>query len=453
MTTLDKVAEFIHTHTNLRPDKGVLLGLSGGPDSQVLLHILISLNYSKIIAAHVNYHQRGENSELDEKCAENWAKRFSIEFRKKEVYLDKDNGNFQNGARIARYSWFEKIKNQEKLDYILTAHHKNDEIETTAMRFFSGTRGRGLTGMPPDSNERIKPLLCLSKNEILNYAKRHSIPFRIDESNSKGIYLRNFFRLEILPKIEEKIPNLYSRLETTRKNLQKEQKLLVHFTFKLIKESGYWKGPFLILPLNKLMENGLLNAFLVYLFKINENQSRQLIESPSSSILECFPYRLCVFNNQLWIGTSKDEKSRNTKVWNKSFPFTVNLNVGKLSVEKTEEFEKINDPNIEYLPAEFINADLRIEKWHSGDRIEYQKGKHKKVSDLLNENQLSPFERESVYCLWHEEELIWVIGIRLSCKGYVKSSNEQYLRLKYHPEKLSSPTEQDVLSILGDTFI
>ena len=452
MKIRDKVAEFIRSQTNLRHNKGVLVGLSGGPDSQVLLHILTSLNYSRIIAAHINYHQRGENSNLDEKCAKIWASKFSIEFRKKDVYPDKDIGNFQNEARKIRYDYFEKIKNEEKLDYILTAHHKNDQIETIAMRFFSGTRGLGLMGIPVDSNQRVRPLLCLTKKEILNYAKQHSIPYRLDTSNTETSYLRNFFRLEVLPTIQRKIPNLFSRLETTQENLAKEQKLLSHFTIQLITDYGHWKGPFLILPLNRFADIDILISFLMYLFKINENQSRQLTDSSSSGTLDCNPYRLCIFDGHLWITKMQKEESKAPLVLNKALPFSIKLNCGKLAAEKVKEFKKTNNPNVEYLPAKFISADLQIKKWSAGDRIEYQKGRHKKVSDLLNENQLSPFEKEAVYCLWHENELIWVVGIRLSVKGYIKSKSEHYLRLEYIPEKSTTPTKEDIVSIMAATI-
>jgi tRNA(Ile)-lysidine synthetase-like protein len=113
------------------------------------------------------------------------------------------------------------------------------------------------------------------------------------------------------------------------------------------------------------------------------------------------------------------------------------------------EFQKTNNPKVEYLPAKFISADLQIKKWSAGDRIEYQKGKHKKVSDLLTESQLSPFEKEVVYCLWHEKEIIWVIGIRLSVEGYIKSKSENYLRLEYVQDRSTTPTKEDIVSIMS----
>ncbi len=433
MEVLQKVEAFIQQQTPLTKDDRVLVAISGGPDSQVMLDILMQLGFKNISAAHVNYHKRGKASDLDEACAKDFVERYGLPFYKKDIRISANSGNFQSIARQLRYDWFAKIMNEKGLSYLLTAHHLDDQIETVSMRFFSGTRGWGLRGIPVVAGQTIRPLLCLEKDEILDYANHQSIPFREDQSNKEASYLRNFFRIQILPQIQNKIPHLKKRIETTRKNLSREQKLLSHLCLEQISSKGYWQGKALVIPTSAFPTPEVLHQFLCFQFQLNENKALQITEARENQIFHFSPFRIALFREQIWVDKEM-ERSEVFKNLPKDYPSRILLPNGNLSQELTSSFEISNHPYVEYLPRHFAKADLYIRSWKEGDKIEIGKGNHKKVSDLLNEHRLSPIEKEKVCCLLYEDTILWVIGIRLSRAVFSNSSDNEFIHFKFEKE-------------------
>jgi tRNA(Ile)-lysidine synthase len=195
--------------------KKFLLAVSGGADSMVLSHLFRFFNSSQngkgleFQVAHVNYHFRGDDSNLDQKIVEDFCKKNKIKFHLKDVSEQEKTQmkSLQNWARELRYDFFFKILEQENLDYIVTAHHLNDELETFFINLSRGSGIKGLSGIPKNENRILRPLLKFTKNEIYAFAKENSIDFREDKSNEKDDYLRNKIRNQLTPKIVEIFPN------------------------------------------------------------------------------------------------------------------------------------------------------------------------------------------------------------------------------------------------------
>ena len=195
--------------------KKFLLAVSGGADSMVLSHLFRFLDSSQndkgleFQVAHVNYHFRGEDSNLDQKVVEDFCKKNNIKFHLKDVSEEEKSQmkSLQNWARELRYDFFFKILEEENLDYIVTAHHLNDELETYIINLSRGSGIKGLSGIPKNENRILRPLLKFTKNEIYAFAKENSIDFREDKSNEKDDYLRNKIRNQLTPKIVEIFPN------------------------------------------------------------------------------------------------------------------------------------------------------------------------------------------------------------------------------------------------------
>jgi len=433
MEVLEKVKTFIHHNTPLTTADPVLVAISGGPDSHVLLDILIRLGFKKISAAHVNYHMRDEASDLDEKCAKAFVEGFGLPFYKKDIRISATSGNFQSLARKLRYDWFAKIMKEKGISYLLTAHHLDDQIETVVMRFFSGTRGRGLRGIDVIAGQTIRPLLCLEKDAILDYAYRQAIPFREDQSNNEASYLRNFFRNQILPQIENKIPNLTKRIETTRKNLLREHKLLSYLCLEQISSKGFWQGQALVIPTSAFLNPEVLHHFLCFQFQLNKNEALQITASRKNQLCHFQPFRIALFKDQIWVD-KKMEKSEVFKTLPQDYPSHILLPNGNLSQELTSSFEISKHPHIEFIPRHFLKAGLYIRSWKKGDKIEIEGGNHKKVSDLLNEHQLSPIEKEKVCCLLYKDTILWVIGIRLSRAAFSNPSDSEFIQFKFDKE-------------------
>ncbi|MDE6407666.1 MAG: tRNA lysidine(34) synthetase TilS [Anaeroplasmataceae bacterium] len=209
-----KVQKFIKEQNLIPTTNPIICAVSGGVDSVCLLHILHSLNYP-LVLAHVNHHKR-EQSAVEQAAMENLAKEFNIPFELLDFY---DNGadNFQNSAHDARYTFFKQLAKKYHTTLIATAHHLNDQAETILMRLITGSNLYGYAGISIIQQEKdyslIRPLLCVSKEEIYTYAKEHNLLYFEDISNSSDDYLRNRIRHHILPLLEKENINYLEKMQ------------------------------------------------------------------------------------------------------------------------------------------------------------------------------------------------------------------------------------------------
>lgn len=196
-----------HLEKNISTKK-FLLAVSGGADSMVLASLFEICNL-KFEIAHVNYHFRGEDSNLDQKLVENFCSENKIKFHLKDISEEEKSNmkSLQNWAREIRYNFFFEILENEKLDFIVTAHHLNDELETFIINLSRGSGIKGLSGIPKNENKILRPLLKFTKDEIYAFTKENKIDYREDKSNEKDDYLRNKIRNQLTPKILEIFPN------------------------------------------------------------------------------------------------------------------------------------------------------------------------------------------------------------------------------------------------------
>ena len=190
------------------PSKKFLLAVSGGADSAVLSH-LFRVSGFEFQIAHVNYHFRGEDSNLDQKIVQDFCKKNNIKFHLKDISEEEKSQmkSLQNWAREVRYDFFFNLLEKENLDFIVTAHHLNDELETFIINLSRGSGIKGLSGIPKNENRILRPFLTFSKSEIYAFAEENNIDFREDKSNQKDDYLRNKIRNQIVPKMVEVFPN------------------------------------------------------------------------------------------------------------------------------------------------------------------------------------------------------------------------------------------------------
>lgn len=184
--------------------KTYLLAVSGGVDSMVLADLFQVSGFDFHIA-HINYHLRNEDSNLDQKLVSDFCKKHKIPFHLYEVSKNDNQpkNSIQNWARELRYRFFREIQEKENLEFLVTAHHLNDQLETFIINLYKASGIRGLSGIPQSENGIIRPLLGFSKNEIYDFAKENHIEFREDQSNQKTDYLRNKIRHNIVPELEK----------------------------------------------------------------------------------------------------------------------------------------------------------------------------------------------------------------------------------------------------------
>jgi tRNA(Ile)-lysidine synthase len=208
----------------LSDQKSYLLAVSGGVDSMVLAHLFLQQKFTFSVA-HCNFQLRGEESQRETELVQHWCEQHAItchvKYMQTDAYATEHKLSIQLAARQLRYSFFDELKAIFKYDFIVTAHHRNDTIETVLFNFFRGTGLPGLTGIPAERNGIIRPLLQMSRQEIEEYALLHQVPFRVDSSNLKEDYTRNKMRLTIIPELQNMFPSFEENMIANINRLQK----------------------------------------------------------------------------------------------------------------------------------------------------------------------------------------------------------------------------------------
>ena len=210
---LNKVRHYIKTHQLLSDDAPVVVGVSGGVDSMVLLHILQRLSY-QVICAHVNYGMRDAASDADEALVEMSCREAQIPYflhRVSDVFLtDASNESFQARARNERYNFFLKLAEAQGVKTVAVAHHQDDQAETVLMHLLRGSGIEGLAGMQASralekstNIKLIRPLLSVSRSQVQSFARANGIAWREDASNSDGKYQRNKVRHGVVEAIRK----------------------------------------------------------------------------------------------------------------------------------------------------------------------------------------------------------------------------------------------------------
>ena len=226
---LQKLQNHINTNLSFLKEKKLLLAVSGGIDSMVLVRLChqLQLNFAVV---HCNFQLRGNESDDDEMlviqtCQDGYIPYYLNSFDTLE-FAKKNKLSIQLAARKLRYDWFYKLMNENGFDYILTAHHLDDSLETFLINFTRGSGLDGLIGIPEQNDKIVRPLLIFSRNEIETFAQENNIAWREDSSNASDKYLRNKLRHDVLPILKELNPSLLSSFENTIKNLKQSQSLV-----------------------------------------------------------------------------------------------------------------------------------------------------------------------------------------------------------------------------------
>ena len=351
--------------------KRILIACSGGLDSVVLSRLFKELNYD-ISLAHCNFSLRGKESDEDENFVILLADKLSIPiFNKKfntKAYKIKHKLSIQVAARQLRYQWFAEVCAEHSFDYLATAHHLDDDLETFLINLSRGTGLKGLIGIPLINDKIIRPFLNFPRADILQYAKENNCPWREDSSNQTSDYLRNKLRIEVIPRLKEVDHNLLNGFHQTQKYLN-DSMALVNDYMTLIKnlvvsetEDGFEID---VLKLQDLPNtNALLYELLAPfgftawddLSDLLTAQSGKQIFSESHRILKNRKSLLLVENNFVHNKATYTIKESDTGI-----DIPINL--------KIERVDKIlgYTPSIVYLDVQKLSFPLQLRKWREGD--------------------------------------------------------------------------------------
>ena len=416
--------------------KNILVACSGGIDSVVLVRILKELKFN-ISLAHCNFSLRGIESDEDEKFVISIADKLSIpifntKFDTKQ-FKEINKVSTQMAARELRYHWFDELCKKHSFDFIATGHHLDDEIETFLINLTRGTGIRGLIGIPETNHKVIRPLLMISRNDIYEYAIKNNITWREDQSNADTDYLRNKFRLNVIPSLKQTNTNFLKGFQKTTTHL-KTSLSLVNDYMELIKKLVFIvKETSIEIDILKL--KGLPNTnYLIYelLFPYgftNWGDIIDLLDAQTGKKIFSKKYRLLKNRNFLIL----DQKSQiNIK---SHFYINEGDKILKkplfLSINKVEEILDYT-PNNLYLDFDKLVFPLKLRPWEDGDYFFPfgMKGK-KKLSKFFKDEKLSLISKEKIWVLLSENNIIWVVGMRSDERFKVDDETKHILKITY----------------------
>ncbi|WP_341271715.1 tRNA lysidine(34) synthetase TilS [Aequorivita soesokkakensis] len=417
--------------------KKLLIACSGGLDSVVLTHLMKNLNY-EIALAHCNFSLRGKESDGDEMFVIGLANTLEIpvfaETFDTKKFAKEHKNSTQMAARDLRYNWFAEILKDFKYDYLLTAHHLDDDLETFFINLSRGAGLNGFTGIPKENNKIIRPLLNFSREEILKYAEQNNLKWREDSSNEKTDYLRNKLRLEVLPKFKETSKSLLKKFQKTQQNLQASQNLLEDYmalVYKLVVSEGMDSYKINIKKIKELPHTEALLYELLNGFGFSEWEDvSNLLEAQTGKQVFSKTHRLLKNRDELVLTEiyfEKDDKEILIFEEGITAPITLKMEPSKY-IGETEK-------NLIYVASEKLNFPLKLRKWRDGDTFQPfgMKGK-KKLSKFFKDEKISLNEKEKIWLLLSGEKIVWVIGHRMDERFKVTENTRKIFKITYLKE-------------------
>jgi tRNA(Ile)-lysidine synthase len=431
---LEKVQKFIRNNKLFTEQDNLLLAVSGGVDSVFLAYTLQKLGY-KCSIAHCNFGLRGEESDGDEEFVVELANKLNLEIHTKSFDMNSSTDSVQLVARELRYNWFAELSNAFGFDLIVTAHHKGDVIETILMNLGRGTGTEGLHGILPLNDMNVaRPLLCLSKSEILEYCRSNNIGFREDSSNKTDNYLRNSIRHNLVPEYGKIFPDVEDRVFDTSFRVQEYEKLFQEMMNEKWEHLSSQKGGLTHISLKLLSKTKNKDSFLFYAlheYGFARSDINSILETDQSGKrIEAEEYILYRDREDLILSPRDNYFNQviQIEVQNKVIDFPD----GKIQVTvdaNIPDFTKI-DKNECFLDAGRLTFPLTLRKWRKGDKFQ-PLGMHgfKKISDFLIDEKVPIPKKELVHVLCSGEDIVWVIGMRADNRFKINSHTEEVLSL------------------------
>ena len=429
----------------LKNDDTLVLGISGGPDSMCLLHVLISLKEKynlKLVCAHINHGLRIESNE-EKIFVENFCQNNGIIFEYLKIDNYKNNKFSEEEARRKRYAFFEELIKKYNAKYLMTAHHGDDLIETVMMRMVRGSTLSGFIGIPKiSSNEKykiVRPLLYLTKEDIYKYLFDKEIEYVIDKSNDSDKYTRNRYRKQLLPFLKQEEEKVHLKFLKYSEELEKYN----NYINSLIKE----KIKTIIIDdkivIDKLLEEDKFIQEKIIEYKIKEIQKTEIFNITDKN----FESIIKLINNK----ENKEINLHDGFVARRSYNYLIiekykNIEnyeyelKNKIIILNKYNFENIKNSELKSnyiirLNSKEIKLPLYIRNKKDGDKIEVKNLKGtKKIKDIFIDSKLDLKKRREYPLLVDSDNFVlWIPGIKKS--KFDKDINEKYdIIIKYTEE-------------------
>jgi tRNA(Ile)-lysidine synthase len=425
-----------HLHKNATFLKGskLLLAVSGGIDSMVLTELFRKLEYDFAIA-HCNFHLRGTESDQDEDFIRAYAEKSNITFHSitfdTEAFAKDNKLSIQVAARELRYAWFQELLAAKGYDYVLTAHHADDSLETFLINLSRGTGLEGMTGIPAQNENIIRPLLPFSRDAIEKYAKENHIQWREDSSNASDKYLRNKIRQDIVPILKSLNPAFLHSFGETLSHLQQSQSMVEDASNLVYKEVVIEKENKTIFKIFDLKRLPNYPAYLYHWLSpfgfTAWEDIYNLVDAQSGK--QVFSKRFKLLKDREILILTPIENTDQTVV------FPIEKNQEKLTFPINLSFcqvthIKLGTDNCIFVDEDQLEFPLTLRKWQEGDYFyPFGMAGKKKISKFFKDEKYSLDDKNDAWILCSGNDIVWLIGSRMDDRFKVNNNTKHILQI------------------------
>lgn len=437
---LNPFIEHITMNKLFDKNRPILLAVSGGVDSVVMLDLFVKSGYS-VAVAHCNFQLRKDDSDKDEEFVKKLAKNYGVKFH--TVKFDTTTEAFSKGvsiqmaARELRYNWFEKLVEEEKYDYLATAHHKNDVAESVLLNLTKGTGISGLHGIL-NRDYIVRPLINFSKSDILKYADKEQLEYREDISNADDKYARNLIRNKVIPSLESINPSVVESISTSALHFKDVEEILNQKIEQEYAKCAEIRGEEVVFDITSLKQLSPLRTYLFYFLKdygFNSFVVNEIILNIENDQVGKFFYSVnyeLLRDRDFLILKKRSEPETAVNYQINSIEDLSNQGLKPKLINQVSSIAFSSATNMAYFDFDRLDFPLTLRNWQEGDKIHPfgMKGS-KKLSDLFIDKKLSLFEKRNVLVLTQSNgEILWVINHRSSDKFKVTEKTKKILVLE-----------------------
>lgn len=439
----EQFLQFVSKKNLFNNNDKIIVAVSGGIDSCVLLYLLHELNYICVVA-HCNFSLRDAESDKDEALVKKIANDYNFVFETKKfetLNFAKENGiSIQVAARELRYYYFEELRIKHNCKVIATAHHANDNIETFFINLLRGTGLKGLSGIPVKTEKIVRPLLFATRTEINSFAQTNSITWREDASNQSVKYMRNKIRHNLLPIIEEIKPGFSKLIKRNIEHFSETEMLLKELLKEKIEKTVTKKDDKIFIEISELLnsESGKTILYeIIAPYGFNPKQINKIWSTIIGKAGKVF------YSKNFCLNKDRDKiiisRIHNDNIIRKYYideiqdwisePVEISIN----HIEWKSQNKISKEKNIIMLDAAKVEFPLIIRRWNKGDFFKpFGMDGFKKLSDFFIDNKISKTDKENMWILESANKIVWIIGLRSDDRFKISEETTSVIKLQIY---------------------
>lgn len=435
-----KLIRFVEEEKLFYRDDKILVAVSGGIDSVVLLHLLKKMEINCAVA-HCNFHLRGDESDGDFDFVQNLTKNygipfFSIDFYTKE-YAAKNKLSIEMAARELRYNWFDKICKSNSYKYIAVGHHADDVAETVLINLVRGTGIHGLSGIKSKLGKIVRPLLPFTRKELEQYAIENNLSYREDSTNKETDFVRNKIRHQVMPVLEKINPAIRNTMSENVSRFREVEEMYNHLIDKNSQHLLIKKENKLLISISELKEvKGPVSHLHEILspYGFHHRDVKNIVDSiyaTSGKMFYSSTHQLLRDRKYLILTKKQQNNKKEYSISESEKQLILPVKLNFTFINRTSSFKFSKDSNIACFDADKLKFPLTLRKWQKGDTFcpIGMKG-NKKISDFFIDKKFTIQEKENTWLLCSDNKIIWVVGHRMDNRVKITDETTKIYRLE-----------------------